>query len=1141
MNRGLRLLLACVVTALCAMTPARADAQGVTTSTLTGRVTGQDGVPLANVEVVITNVSTGAQAQTLTRADGRYLMPALRPGGPYRVQVSTIGYEAQAIENIRLALGETRAVDIVMSTRAVALTGIEVAAQRGTDVSGGVRTVIDQATIQNMPTLNREIVDVARLTPQAFVSNEDDDGAAISIAGQNAEYNGLFIDGVVNNDVFGLSAQGTPGGQTGAPPISFDALEQMSISISPFDVTQSGFTGGAINAITRSGTNQLTGSLYYQTRGASFAGQTPGPDYLFGNREREDLPDFTNQRYGFRLGGPIVQNKLFFFVNGEMYRSETPRPFDITLYEGESGSRIADIRQIVLEETGYDAGDFGAKAGTLDDNKLLAKIDWAINDDHRMSLRHSYSHSDNIDAFASTLDEINYANTSEVFPNTTNSSALELNSRFGESFSNRLLLGLNFVSDDRGFAGDPFPFVTIDDGDGEINLGSEPFSTGNILEQKVFSITNNLNWFRGDHTFTVGANFEYFDIMNLFLRQNFGDYDYDSVDDFLQSVCAAGTGSSTYCQTLRDAGPVDPVEPRSFQRGFSLVDNLVGDASGASAAFNAYQIGFYLQDDFQATDRLRLTAGIRVDVPKITTEPRFSDDVDETLALITAQGYDLEGATPGRTPKAQPYIAPRIGFNYDLTGDKAIQMRGGLGVFTGRVPFVYPGAMYTNNGVTTGFISRTTFPGGAAVPFVPNPAEALTAEDFGLDAIPNGELDLFTEDFKYPRVFRSSLGFDAQLPYGFLGVLEAQYTKNMDNIIVTNINLREQNATLNGPDNRPIYFYGYNSFFNSINVNNSLIDSRYGGGIYKVGSTSEGYAYDISASLQRQFFDNALTARAAYTFGDAYSLNDATSDQIVSTWRFNENVRGNNFLELARSDWSIGHRVLGQLTLRQEFLNNLATTISTVYTGESGRPYSFLIGNNFGFTGEGSGTAPLAFIPENASDLTFCDLAPNGRCASVGGPVALTVAQQEAAFDAFIDNDDYLSSRRGQYAERNAKRTPFEHVLDLKITQELFGNIGGRRHGIEATVDIFNFTNLLNKEWGARYNPGFRTVDLLRFQRFVGPDDLTPIYTFGFPTLSGEGNEDGVEEMDEYWDRRLIDFGTYGSRWLMQFGLRYTF
>ena len=1139
MNRGLRFCLAMLGAAFFALIPAAAQGQGLTTSTLTGRVTDDNGAPLNNVEIAITNTSTGAQLQTLTRADGRFLMPALRPGGPYRIEASSIGYETTVVEDLRLALGETRSVDITLSTQAVALAAIEVAGQRGTDVSGGVRTVIDAATIENAPTLNREIVDVARLTPQAFVSNEDDDGAAISIAGQNAEYNGLFIDGVVNNDVFGLSAQGTPGGQTGAPPISFDALEQMQISISPFDVTQSGFTGGAINAITRSGTNEFTGSLYWQTRNAAFAGDTPGPDYLFDeDSPREELPEFTNQRFGFRVGGPIIQNKVFFFLNGELFRSETPRPFTLSAYQGSSQSRIAEIREIVRQETGYDAGDFGDKASTLDDNKVLGKIDWNINDTHRLSARHSYSHSDNIDAFASDFNSINYANTSEVFPNTTNSTAIELNSRLSNQFANRLLLGMNIISDDRGFAGDPFPRVEIDDGNGFITLGSEPFSTGNILEQSIYSVTNNLNWFKGEHTLTFGASFEYFDIMNLFIRQNFGVYEYDNVDDFLQSLCAAGNGSSSYCQQL---GPVEPAEPADFDRGFSLVDNAIGDASNARAAFNAYQVGFYVQDDFQATDRLRLTAGIRVDVPKITTKPRFADDVATTIAAIEAQGHDLEGAQPGETPKAQPYIAPRLGFNYDLTGDQSLQLRGGLGIFTGRVPFVYPGAMYTNNGVTTGFVSDTELANGDPVPFIPNPANGLTAEDFGLDAIPSGELDMFTENFKYPRVFRTSLGVDAQLPYGFVGTLEGQYTKSMDNIIVYNVNLKRQNATLAGPDNRPVYYYGWNSRFNSIDQNDALIDERYGGGIYKVGSTDEGYAYDISASLQRSFLDDDLSTTLAYTYGDSYSLNDATSDQIVSTWRFNENVRGNNFLDLARSDWSIGHRVLALLSYEKEFLGNLATTISAIYTGESGRPYSFQIGNNIGFTGEGSGTAPLAFIPNNGSDLRFCDLAANGRCVRGSDPVAMTAAQQAAAFDEFISSNDYLSSRRGDYTERNAERTPFEHVVDLRIAQELFGNFAGRRNSIEATIDIFNFTNLLNKDWGRRYNPGFRTVDLLRFERFVGEDDLTPIYSFPMLTQRGFDDEQGVEDMDEYWDRRLIDFGTYGSRWLMQFGLRYTF
>jgi outer membrane receptor protein involved in Fe transport len=1104
-------------------------AQAVTTAAITGRVSDPAGQPLGNVQIVVQNRATGSQRAVFARDDGRFLLPGLRPGGPYRIEAQLIGYGSEVADSVMLALGETREIDFTLQTQAVALEGITVESNRGQNVAPGVRTTVTQQQIEKSPTLNREIVDIARFTPQAFVVNEDDDGAAVSIAGQNNEANGLFIDGVVNNDVFGLAAQGTNGGQTGAPPISFDAIEQLQIALSPFDVTQSGFTGGAINAITRSGTNEFRGSFYYQLRNQNLAGKTPGP---IPDEDRVKLDEFSTARYGFRLGGPVIENKLFFFLNGELFRSETPRPFTQSLYLGESGSRLNEIREIVQGETGYDPGDFGTKASSLDDNKVLGKLDWNINDEHRASLRHSYSQSDNIDAFESGTRTINYANDSEVFPNKTNSTALEVNSTFGGgTYANKLLLGMTFVSDDRNFAGDPFPYVQMVDGaNGLINLGSEPFSTGNILNQDIFTVTNNFNIFRGRHTLTVGGHFEYYSVLNLFLRQNFGEYDYNSVDDFLQSLCAAGNGSSAYCQNLRQqmGGTITPAQVRQYQRGFSLVDDAIGDASDASAAFNAYQIGFYVQDDFQVSDRLRLTGGLRVDVPKITTRPRFAADAFETTIPEISAVNDLEGARPGETPSAQPYFAPRVGFNYEVT--ERATLRGGLGVFTGRVPFVFPGAMFTNNGTTAGFVNRTTLPGGAAIPFIPDPSNGLTAEDFGQDVIPSGELDIFAEDYKYPRVFRSSLGVDAELPWGLTGTLEGQYTKTLNAITVRNVNFKALNDRLDGPDDRPVYNYGIDTRFNSFDVGATNIDPRYTS-ILLVSNTSEGYAYDVTASLQKELFDQSLFLRLAYTNGDSYSTNDATSDQIFSVWRFNENVRGLNDLEVARSDFSIGSRILGQAIYRQEFLSNLATTISLVYTGEAGRPYSYIVGNNFGFTGEGSGTSPLVWVPNQVSDLLWRDFTSGGR--------TYTVAEQQAAFDAFVNADGHLSDRRGTYAERNASRTPFEHAVDVKLSQELFANVGGRRNTIEATLDIFNATNLLNKKWGWRYDPGFRTVEVLRFERFRDPvnGDLTPIYTFRLTDADGEF----LRNSDEFWDTEILDFGTYGSRWLMQFGMRYTF
>lgn len=1119
-------LVALLLAGLAWAAPARA--QGVTTASITGRVASETGEALAGVQIVATNGATGAEQRVVTRSDGRFNLRGLRPGGPYRVEASLLGYGAEATQGIRLDLGQTQEVNFTLRAQAVALEGLTVTAERDAGVRNGVSTTVDERTIENAPTLGRELVDIARFTPQAFVANEDDDGAAISIAGQNNRANALYIDGVVNNDVFGLSAQGTNGGQTGAPPISLDAIEQLQIAISPFDVTQSGFTGGALNAITRSGTNRFQGSAYYQLRNESLAGETPGPGIA--DSLRSGLPNFSNARYGFRFGGPLVRDRLFFFVNGELLRSQTPTTFKPGLYTGASLSRLDQIGQVLREETGYDPGSFADKASSLDDNKLFAKIDWNISDNHRLAVRNSYSHSDNTDAFASGTDAINYANDSEVFPNTTNSTALELNSSFGNRFANRLLLGYTTVRDDRNFAGSPFPKVQIQDGAGDIFLGSEQYSTGNILNQNIFSFTDNFNLYAGRHTLTFGTHNEFYDIGNLFLRQNFGSYIYSSVDDFLQSVCAAGSGQSAYCQQLKQkmGGTITPAEPRSFARGFSLVDNVTGDASNAIGAFRAYQLGFYAQDEFQATDRLRLTAGLRMDIPKITTDPRFAPDVFQTTIpqIQQEQQIALNGARPGQTPKALPYFSPRLGFNYDVRGDGSTQLRGGLGIFTGRVPFVYPGAMYLNNGATTGYVSgRSTLPDGSPVPFVPDPGNGLVASDFGQKVIPSGELDIFEDGYRYPRVFRTSLGVDHNLPFGFQGTLEGQYTKALDNIQVQNINLKPQNDHLDGPDNRPVYNYGVNTRFGSLDANATRIDPRYTS-ILKVGNTSEGYTYDVTASLVKQFGDR-LSARLAYSYGDAFSVNDATSDQIFSVWRFNENVNGLNFLDRARSDFSLGSRILGLLTYRQEFLRNLATTISAVYTGETGRPFSYIIGNNFGFTGEGSGTTPLLYVPNSASELAFQDITDRS------GAVVTTAAEQATAFDRFIDGNAYLRSRRGGYAERNATRAPFENVIDLKLAQEVFANIAGRRNGVELTLDIFNFTNLLNRDWGRRYDVGFRTVDLLRFERFRDPEngDLTPVYTF-------RRNEKNI---DEYWDNRILDFGNYGSRWLMQLGVRYTF
>ncbi|MEM6645955.1 MAG: carboxypeptidase regulatory-like domain-containing protein [Bacteroidota bacterium] len=1080
--------------------------QGVTTSSMRGVVSDAAGETLPGANVLAVHVPSGSEYGTSTNVEGTFNLRGMRVGGPYRVTVSFVGFQPFTREGIFLSLGESFTLNAELSEDAVQLGEVEVVASGGIfDQSRtGTGTRVDETAIRNMASVGRDLADFTRMTPQAYVENDDDDGPAISIAGQNNRYNAIYIDGTVNNDVFGLSAQGTNGGQTGSTPISIDAIEEFQIAISPFDVTQSGFTGGAINAVTRSGTNMFEGSFYYLTRNENFAGNTPG-NLLGPGDVAESLAPFSNNRYGFRIGGPIIQNKLFFFVNGEILRAESPVPFSAA-YGGDSGNRLSELDQLLQNNFGYTAGPFGDKTSTLDDDKLLVKLDWNISRQHKLSARHSYSKSDNTDQFASSANRIEFSNTAEFFPNETNSTAVELNSTFGTDFANSLILGYTTVRDDRDFTGDPFPYVQIDDGAGSIRIGSEQFSTANLLEQDIFTVTNNFNYFLGDHTLTLGAHAEFYSIGNLFIPRNFGFYRYRSVDDFVQSVNA-----------INNPG-IDPAQPREFRRGYSLVDGIAGDESAAIGAFDAYQVGLYLQDEFQATDRLRVTAGLRADIPQITTTPRSAPDVLlTTIPAILNAGIELNGAQPGKTPAPAIYFSPRVGFNYDLSADGNAQLRGGVGVFTGRVPFVWPGGMFLNNGTNTGEIRvfDGTLPNGDAIPFVPDPQEALDGTNFGrtvTSQIPGGRLEMFEEDFRYPRVLRSSLGLDYELPGGWIGTLEGQFTKTLDNILVTNVNLNPATITnLDGPDNRPVYA-----------GSGVEIDERYSA-IHRVGTTDEGYTYDITAMVQKRMREvltetDNLDLMFSYTYGDAYVLNDGTSSQVNSIWRGTENVNGLNELDLTRSDFSLGSRILGSVTYRTEFLSNLGTTVSLFYVGESGRPFSYTIAGSQNLRGDGDGfSASLMYVPNNATELGLS-------------------GSDAAALDAFIESSDYLSSRRGQYAERNGSRTPFEHTFDLKFAQEIFANFGGRRQTVELTLDIFNIANLFNSDWGVRYN-GLGSETLLDFEGFSGAPgsgNFTPEYSLEF-------NPDNIPTEEALFNAETKDEGLYSSRWFMQFGVRYTF
>ncbi len=584
-----------------------AFSQGVTTASIGGKITDNNGEPLIGATILAVHVPSNTTYGAVSDFDGFYRLRGMRTGGPYKITFSYTGFAEDVREGVYLSLGQNTRMSSSLSESVTALDEVVVAAQ-GTGVFGsnktGANTNISKRDIETLPAASRSIADFVRLTPQAQLT-EGDDGFSISLGGQNNRYNAIYIDGAVNNDVFGLAGSGTNGGQTGVNPFSVDAIETFQVNLAPFDVRQSGFAGGSINAVTRSGSNRFEGSAYYFVRNQSLVGKTP-PDLVGPGEDRTKLDDFTAKTYGFRLGGPIVKDKVFFFVNYERQNDEIPQPFNFSNYSGRSSEAdLANLSTFLQSTYGFNPGTFDQSVRTLESDKITAKVDWNINADHKLSFRHGYVKAENLEARNSTATDIGFINGSEFFESVSNSSALELNSSFGNKYANNFIMTYTRVRDDRDPSGDPFPTVGIQDGAGDIEFGSEPFSTANLLNQDIFVITNNFEIYSGEHAITIGTNLEWSQTKNLFFAFNYGDYTFE--DQFDGAGALTSTALNQFL-TMQDADV--------YQHGYSLVGSTaVGDESDGAAEFGLFQAGLYVQDEWQVTDNFKATAGLRIDVP----------------------------------------------------------------------------------------------------------------------------------------------------------------------------------------------------------------------------------------------------------------------------------------------------------------------------------------------------------------------------------------------------------------------------------------------------------------------------------------------------------------------------------------------
>ncbi|MDX1638165.1 MAG: TonB-dependent receptor [Balneolaceae bacterium] len=1054
------------VTLFLVLFPLLGFAQGTTSGSIEGTILDEENQPLPGANVVAIHEPTGSRYGTASRSNGRYTIKNVRVGGPYVIQVTFIGYNAQKKEIPNIELGETIELNFQLEEGQMSLDEISVTAEADPIFNAdrtGAQTNISTQELESTPTISRSITDFNRLIPQSSGGN--------SFVGQNDRYNNILIDGATLNDVFGLG-EATPGSQAGAEPISLDAIEELNVDIAPYDVTNNNFTGGQLNAVTRSGTNNYEGSVYFLGRNENFVGALPvegAPD--------DEFPEFGESFVGFRVGGPIIEDELFFFVNAELKRRNDP------LNTGIQGSGAAsvfplgqstfdEIKSIAMNQYGYDPGSVDLITQDQDNDKILAKLDWNINDDHKLTLRHNFVNARDDDGIGRSVESYDFSNRQYIFRSKQNSTVAELSSNLGNNIYNQARLVYTRIRDERDVQSEPFPEVTINtvDADGNdvtISMGIDRFSQANRLDQDLFEFTNNLTVINGDHELTLGTSNQLFFFENLFIQDFWGSYEFGSIQDF------------------RDG------DPSSYNYSYSKIPGT----DMPIAEFSGLQFGLYAQDKWSVSDNFRLTYGLRADMPVFPDEPLYNPDVEDAF------GYDTRNVASGNI-----MWSPRLGFNYDteLAG-RLTQIRGGTGIFSGSPPYVWLSNQYSNTGAD---LARIDVTGNDTPQFSPDPDDQPQPGDgSGLSPISTTEVNLISDDFKFPQTWRTNLAVDHELPGNMTFTIEGIYSNAINDVVYENINLRRQSQT--GPDGRPLYgtpgtFLGFLPFadFNSPD----RIDPRFTNALL-LKNTSKGYQYSLTGQLEKQT-DFGLSGSVSYTFNEAKSVVNNTSSRAISNWQFQENFDINN-PELGTSDFEVRHRILANLSYVFSFAERFQTTVSLIYEGSSGRPYSWIY---FGdANGDGQAFNDLVYVPASQDEVELV---------GASGSDPRTDAEIWADMNAFIESQPSLREHRGEVVPRHNTRQPWRNVLDLRINQEI-RTVGGQ--SLELTANVFNVLNLLNDEWG--------DIQFVQFQNET---------LFNFYGLNDEGKP--VIAFPQNYERdSAYNLSDLASRWQLQLGVRYNF
>ena len=1048
--------------------------QGTTTGSIEGTITDTAGEGLPGANVIAVHIPTGTEYGTSTRVDGRYTLRNVRVGGPYEVRVTFIGFNSQIKEIARVELGERVTLNFELEEGALELGEISVTAVADQVFNAdrtGARTNITSEDIANTPSVFRNLGDFTRLTPQVTSGN--------SFGGANDRYNNILVDGATLNDIFGLG-DATPGSQAGVgSPLSIDAIAEFNVDIAPFDVTNNGFTGGQVNAVTKSGTNTYTGSVYFQTRNQNLVG-----NYEIDGDTSRDFPDFTERYIGINVGGPIIQDKLFFFVNAEFKRETSPITGGIlgsdatnqVNFEPATFDRISNV----LQGYGYDPGAYTSPLDSDQNNdKILAKIDWNINQNHNLSLRYNY-----VDAIANRgisrgTSSFTFSNRQYNFNSQQNSVVAELTSRISDNAFNEARVVYTAIRDSRDVPSQRFPSVTLsipydDDrsGFGTINAGVERFSQANALDQDLIEITNNFTYITGNHELTLGTSNQIFNFDNLFVQDAFGTYTFWSIDDL-------------------EAG--DPV---SYQHSYLL------PGGSPTANFTGMQFGFYAQDKWTVNQHLKLTYGLRIDIPVLPDDPTFNPLVPDAFP-----GYSTDNVASGNI-----LWAPRFGFNWDASqGARTTQVRGGIGIFSGTPPFVWISNQYSNTGVDYGRVDAFN-PGRFDDLFSPDPDnQPIPGENPNLSPIATSEINLIADDFKYPQSLKVNLAVDQELPYGIIGTLEGVYSNTLNDVTFSNINLGQTGESAYG---RPIYgdiFFNQN--FGNASGSPNRLDPNFTNAIL-LDNTNKGYNYSITGELEKRFATGLYT-RFAYTYNRAKNVNNGASSRAISNWQFTENVDVNN-TRLGTANFERRHRILGILSYRTTYAERFATTFSLVYDGRSGSPYSYIYRGDA--NADGRFDNDLIYVPAEQGEVVL-------------------MSNNWNELDEWISSTDALNDYRGGHVDRNTDREAWTNFLDFKVSQEI-QTFGGQ--SIEFSASMINVLNFLNSEWGVRKGVSFNNHQAMDFWQYVDEDFIADNPGLG---LSNADLGKPVVFFDpaEQEDDNKFNVSDFGSRWQMQFSVRYKF